>query len=54
MTCKPRDTRAAQQPWNSLAETSTGHSNEDMSIDTSTTATPADESSQSDMRHSDS
>jgi len=48
MTCKPWDTQGKQEPWNSLAEISTGQDNESMSTDTSTTVTPAIESSQSD------
>jgi len=37
MTCKPRDTQAEQEPWNLLAEISTGQGNESTSTDTSTT-----------------
>jgi len=53
MICKPRDTRAEQEPWNLLAEISTGQGNESTSTDTSTTVTPAIALSQSDMRHFD-
>jgi len=49
MTCKLRDTQAEQEPWNSLAEISTGQDNESTSTDTSTTVTPAIASTQSDM-----
>jgi len=53
MTHKPRDTRAEQEPWNSLAETSTGQGNKSTSTDMSTTVTPAIVSSQSDTRRLD-
>jgi len=53
MTWKPRDNRAEQEPWNSLAEISTGDDNESTSTDRSTTVTPAIVSSQSDTCHMD-
>jgi len=53
MTYKPWDTRAEQEPWNLLAEISSGWGNESTSTDTSTTVTPAIASSQSDTRHLD-
>jgi len=53
MMRKPQDTRAEQEPWNLLAEISTGQGNKSTSTDTSTTVTPAITSSQSDMCHLD-
>jgi len=53
MKCKPRDTWAEQEPWNSLAEISTSQDNESTSTDTSTTVIPAIASSQSNMHHLD-
>jgi len=53
MTRKLQDTWAEQEPWNLLAEISTGQGNESTSTDTSTTVTPAIASSQSDTRHLD-
>jgi len=50
---KPRNTGAEQEPWNLLAEISTGQGNESTSTDTSTTVTPAIASSQSDTCHLD-
>ena len=41
MTRKPQDTWAEQEPWNLLAEISTGQGNDSTSTDTSTTVTPA-------------
>jgi len=51
MTRKPWDTRAEQEPWNLLAEISTGQGYESTSTDTSTTVTPAIVSSKSYTRH---